>query len=39
MAHRGGSLEEAENTIEAFSRCKSLNIKNIELDLRETKDK
>ena len=38
LAHRGGSLDEAENTFEAFQKCKDLQIDGIEFDLRQSSD-
>ena len=38
FAHRGGSLENKENTLDAFEKCISIGYDYIETDVRETKD-
>ena len=38
FAHRGGSLENRENTLDAFEKCISIGYEYIETDVRETKD-
>ncbi|MCZ2344198.1 MAG: glycerophosphodiester phosphodiesterase [Bacteroidales bacterium] len=38
QAHRGGSLEQEENTLRAFQACYELGIRGFETDIRMTKD-
>ena len=38
FAHRGGSLENSENTLDAFEKCISIGYDYIETDVRETRD-